>query len=374
MSLVHFESGKTLRSRARWRLLRLSVAAFAMAAIFLVDTLTHYEVAVAVFYSLIMLAAAAELTRRQLMRLCLVCIALTLLSFVLSTSGAMRAGLINSVISLAAIGATTWLALKRAAAEHAAHAAQAQLLRLARIQNLEGLTSSIAHEINQPLAAIVTSAHAARRWLEQTPAQSDKARQTLERIVRDASRASAVIARVRRLTRGEAVTPQVFDLHAALHDVLALAQGELQRAGIVLHLDLAATPARVLADRVQIQQVIGNLLLNAVQAMQTVDVARRRLVIATQHLDAAVQLTLRDTGPGVSADAAAHVFDAFWTTKTDGIGIGLSLARGIVEAHGGRIWVQRAPEGGAMFAFTVPLASAHPPNVGTGYEPVHTPG
>ncbi len=329
----------------------------AMAAIFVADTVTDYAVAAALFYTVVILAAVRWLTPSGLLLLAGACIGLIVLSFRLTPSGAYRVGVINSVISIVVVAVTTTIAVQMERAKATAQAAQAQLLRLARTRNLGNLTASIAHEVNQPLAAIVTSGNACQRWLGQQPPNLDKAHAALARILADAERASEVIARIRSLTKGEAPQRSAFDLNAVVSEVLALSRGELLRQAVAVDIQLAATLPPVLADRVQTQQVVGNLLLNAIEAMAEMPAPRRTLRIATEREDArSVRLTVADAGVGLSADALTHLFDAFWTTKPGGIGIGLSISRSIVEAGGGRIWAEPGTPHGAVFCVCLPAA------------------
>lgn len=234
--------------------------AVVMAVIFVVDTATSYEVAAAVFYTGVILTAARALNRRALIALAAVCLVLTVVSLAFTPHGDLRYGLINMVISIAAIVMTTYLILKMEAARTAAHNAQAQLMRIARVKSLEGLTTAIAHEVNQPLAAIVTSGNASQRWLAQEPPNLDKARQALDRILSDAGRASNIIARVRSLTKGEPPHKSAFEFNKAVSEVVALSQAEMERYNILLATDLnvketqietsaALAPARPNAQR-----------------------------------------------------------------------------------------------------------------------------
>lgn len=330
----------------------------AMSAIFIADTVTDYAVAAACFYAAVILAAARILSRRGLIALALTCIALTVLSFALTGFGTYRIGLVNSVIGAVVILITTWLSLKMETAKAAVQDAQARLLRVARASTVGELTTSIAHEVNQPLAAIATSAEASQRWLAQDPPNLDKARQTIARILADAHRASDIIARIRGLTRGSAPQRQHFDLNQAFEEMLALSRSELDQQGIVVAQVLDADLPPVFADRVQIQQVIGNLILNAADAMATVPMEQRRLsVVSCREGRGRVRLSLRDRGVGLAADSLEHLFDAFWTTKSNGLGLGLSISRTIIEANKGRIWAERANGGGACFVFELPLHS-----------------
>ena len=247
---------------SRWVLM-----AFVMAGLFIADTATSYEVAAAVFYTLFILTAASALSRRALIAFTVFCITMTVLSFVFTPHGDYRAGLVNTGISIVAIVVTAYLVLKMEAAKAAAHEAQAQLMRIARVKSLEGLTTSIAHEVNQPLAAIVTSGQACQRWLGQDPPNLDRARQALDRILSGAGRASSIIARVRSLTKGEPPHKSEFDFNKAILEVVALSQSEMERSKILLTTDLSAGLSPAFADRVQIQQVVGNLVLNAIEAI-----------------------------------------------------------------------------------------------------------
>jgi len=339
------------------KFLRLALTALVMLAIFAADTGTEHEIAAAVFYALVLLTSARALARRGILTLSALCIALTIASFMATPhNGPAVAGIINTAISLAAIVMTAWLILKIQAAQTAAHAAQAQLLRLARIRSLDSLTTSIAHEINQPLTAIVTSGNACQRWLQRAPPNLDKAAAALERILAAAGRASRIIVRVRSLSRGGSTEKTAFDLNRTLMDVITLSQDEIRRHGITLSLELAPGLPPALADPVQIQQITGNLLLNAMEAMSAAPGRVHRLHVTSRVRDGMIVCSVQDTGTGIPAALAGRVFDAFWSTKPDGTGLGLSLSRTLIEANGGQIWLEPAPMGGTAFHFSVPVA------------------
>ncbi|WP_313435976.1 ATP-binding protein [Stenotrophomonas sp.] len=332
-----------------------------MVAIFLLDTVTDYAVAAACFYAAVILAASRVLPPRGLIILAAACIALTGLSFFLTRFGTYRIGLVNSAIGMLVIGITTWLVLKMEAAKAAVQEAQARLLRVARASTVGELTTSIAHEVNQPLAAIASSAEASQRWLAQSPPNVDKALQGLGRILADAHRASDVIARIRGLTRGAAPERRAFDLNDAVQDMLALSRSELDQHGVDVALLLGAELPCVYADPVQVQQVIGNLLLNAVDAMAGMPAGERRLSLVTaRDGQGQVSLSVRDRGIGLPAEQPDRVFDAFWTTKAQGLGLGLSLSRTMIEANGGHIRAERPAGGGACFVFNLPTTGSEP--------------
>lgn len=338
--------------------LAMSLMLIAMGGIFLADTVTNYEIAAAVFYIAVIIVAISLVPRRAVLVLALFCIVLTVVSFALTKpSGSHEAGLINSAMSICAIAITTYLALKAVAAEAAAHEAQAQLVRMARIATFGELTASIAHEINQPLAAIVTSSDACSRWLAQDPPNLERARKAVERIAKDARRASEIIVRVRGLTRGEAPRKTTFGVNEAILEVVDLARDELRRNNISLRLDLAEGQGQTFADKIQIEQVIGNLIINATEAMKDVN-GRERTLDLTSRDDGSGQIVVlvADSGAGLAPDAANQLFDAFWTTKKTGMGLGLSLSRTIIEGSGGRIWAEPRMPHGAVFGFSLPLA------------------
>ncbi len=343
------------RSRAGGLLLALL-----MAAIFLVDTLTKLEVAVAVFYVVVILLALSLLPRRGVIGVALLCVGLTMVSLALTPPGGARRdiGLVNAVISIAAIVITAYLALKRAAAEEAAQEARVQLARLARIQSMGELTASIAHEINQPLAAIVTSGSACQRWLEHDPPNLERGLRALQRMIDDANRASEVVKRIRRLVRNAEPQMASVDLADVAAEAVDMTRGELQRRDVALTERIQEGLPAVRADPVQIGQVVINLLLNAVEAMRDTPAGDRRLTLWLSTSEPGyVQFTLADSGPGLSAMARERLFDAFWTTKPDGTGLGLTISRAIVESHGGRLWSEPRGTGGAIFCFTLPVAS-----------------
>ncbi|RQO35783.1 two-component sensor histidine kinase [Herminiimonas sp. KBW02] len=343
--------GRPLRSH---RVLSMAGLLAVMAVIFVADTVTDYAVAAAGFYTAVILVAVRLISARALIILAGLCIFLTILSFGLTKFGSYQVGLINSCISIIAIAITTYLALKMNAAQAAAQQAQAQLLRIARVTSLGELTTSIAHEVNQPLAAIATSGNACQRWLDQQPPNLDKARQAVERILGDAHRASDIIARVRGLTRGELPHKSHFDLNQAVLEVLAISRSDVEAHGIVIAVSLDENLPLVVADRVQIQQVIVNMMLNASEAMAANPDKKKEMKILSARRDAqTVQFTLVDSGSGFATGTMAQMFDPFWTTKGSGIGLGLAISRTIIEANGGRIWAEQNPDGGAIFQFSL---------------------
>jgi PAS domain S-box-containing protein len=246
---------------------------------------------------------------------------------------------------------------ERRHAEEALRSAQAELIRVARLTTMGELLASIAHEVNQPLAAVATSGGACLRWLNRDQPDLDAAREAASRVVRDAHRAGDVIRSLRALTKKSGPQLTKLDIHDAIAEVLALTHGELQRHGVVLHTGLSGGDRPVLGDRVQLQQVLLNLVMNAVQAMGAVTGRRRELTVSVALAEPGrVQVAVADTGPGLDPAIAQRIFEPFFTTKSDGLGMGLSICRSIIEAHGGRLWVSpRAPHG-TVFHFTIPIA------------------
>ncbi|MBB4097431.1 sensor histidine kinase [Sphingomonas kyeonggiensis] len=350
------ETGESFMQWKSW--LQAAAIVGLMIGIFVADTVTDLEIAAAVFYIVIILLAVGRFPRRNVIALAGLCILLTLVSSTLTAGGSREAGIVNMAISTSAIGITTWLALRMVAAEAAAHEARAQLVRIARVTSLGELTASIAHEVNQPLAGIVTSGNACLRWLGQDPPNIEKARASAERVLSDANRAGAVIQRVRSLARHESPKRDRTNLNEIIVEAVALAQAELDRHDIGMRLELAEALPPVQADRVQLQQVIGNLLLNAMEALAQVPQAERQIVIASTLEDRDVLISVADTGNGLAASTREHLFDAFWTTKEGGTGIGLTISRAIVEAHGGHIRADANSARGAIFKVRLPVAGA----------------
>jgi C4-dicarboxylate-specific signal transduction histidine kinase len=226
---------------------------------------------------------------------------------------------------------------------------------MTRVTTLGELTASIAHEVNQPLAAVVTNAAACLRWLDREPANLKEARGTLRSIINDGNRAGEVIQRVRALVN-KTTDRKALHINEVVNEVMSLVHHELFSHRVALRLDLAPALPPVLADRIQLQQVILNLVINGIEAMQQVKDRPRELVIRTlQDETSQVLVTVSDVGVGVAAENADRLFDAFFTTKSSGMGMGLSICRSIVDAHGGRLSASGNTGPGATFQFTLPL-------------------
>ena len=245
---------------------------------------------------------------------------------------------------------------ERKLAEEALRDARADLERMARLTTMGELTASIAHEINQPLAAIVTQSQAAQRFLKRNEPDLDEVQDALACIARDGMRASEVIRGLRALARKSAPQLTRLDIDDVIREVLALARGELVRHDVVLRTELGSDERLVLGDHVQLQQVLLNLVMNGVEAMRETERTRELSVSSTlAEPGSSVLVAVRDTGTGFDPAVADRMFQPFFTTKPDGTGMGLTICRSIVEAHGGRLWVSpRAPHG-ADVRFTVPL-------------------
>jgi len=227
-----------------------------------------------------------------------------------------------------------------------------------RIATMGQLTASIAHEVNQPIAGAVTNAEAGLRWLGAQPPDLEEVRQALGRIVKDATRAGDVVGRIRELVSKAPPRKERVDINEAIHEVIEITRGEAAKIGASVQTALTERLPLVEGDRVQLQQVLLNLIINAVQAMGAApDGPRELLITSAPDEPNAVQVAVKDSGPGVAPASIEHSFTAFYTTKPDGLGMGLSICRSIIEAHGGRLWLTANLPRGAIFHFTIPTHS-----------------
>jgi C4-dicarboxylate-specific signal transduction histidine kinase len=242
-------------------------------------------------------------------------------------------------------------------AEEALDRARSELTHVARVTAVSAFTASIAHEVNQPLSGIITNAGTCLRMLAAVPPDVDGARETAKRTLRDGNRAAEVIARLRALFSKREFTLEPLDMNEIAREVVALSQSDLQRNRVVLQSEFAGDLPPVTGDRIQLQQVILNLLRNASDAMVSVQDRPRQLVIRTeQDADNRVRVSVRDAGVGLDVQGMDKLFDAFYTTKSDGMGIGLSVSRSIIERHHGRLWAEHNDGPGATFSFAIPAS------------------
>jgi signal transduction histidine kinase len=241
-------------------------------------------------------------------------------------------------------------------AEEALNKARSELAHVARVTTVSALTASIAHEINQPLSGIITNAGTCLRMLAADSPDIDGARETARRTIRDGNRASDVITRLRALFSKKEFALESLDLNDATREVIALSLSDLQRQRVVLQSEFADDLPKVTGDRVQLQQVILNLVRNASDAMMDVDDRPRQLLVRTERENGdRVRVMVRDSGIGVDRQSMDKLFDAFYSTKSGGMGIGLSVSRSIVERHQGRLWAEPNDGPGATFSFSIPL-------------------
>jgi signal transduction histidine kinase len=244
---------------------------------------------------------------------------------------------------------------ERKRAEDSLHDAQANLARIARLTTMGELTASIAHEVNQPLAAVVTNANACLRWLDRESPDLDEVRDAIRRIIRDGNRGSEVIARIRAILNKEPKPMERLDINDVVRETIALTRVYLQ--GASLQTDLSSALPVVLADRIQLQQVLLNLMVNAIDAMKTVTERPRVLRLQTKCVEGGrILVVIQDSGIGLDQKQMDQLFEVFYTTKPQGMGMGLAISRSIIDGHGGRLWAEANDGPGATFKFTLPIA------------------
>jgi C4-dicarboxylate-specific signal transduction histidine kinase len=233
---------------------------------------------------------------------------------------------------------------------------QLELEHANRVAAVGQLSASIAHEVSQPIAAAVTNAHTALRWLEAQPPNPEKLRQALARILENGNRAGEVIAGIRAFVKKEPPRQDRFSMNAMILEVIGLAQGETLKNEVSVQTQLADGLPDIQGDKVQLQQVVLNLIINAVQAMTGVDEEARQLSISSGNAGSdGILVAVADTGPGLPPASLERLFEAFYTTKPSGLGMGLPICRTIIEAHGGRLWATANAPRGAVFRFTTPV-------------------
>ncbi len=247
---------------------------------------------------------------------------------------------------------------ERAATERALRDAEAELARTLRLATMAELAATIAHEINQPLAAITANGSACLRSLQRDPPLLDNAREAASCIVADGHRAGDVIARIRSLFSKEPPQQLVLDLNNIVQSVLALSRGAIERHGVAVQTELADSPPLVRADPVQLQQVVINLVVNALEAMAGTPEGERVMTVRSRVEGETAAVIVEDNGAGLDPDHVAHIFDSFYTTKPGGVGVGLAISRSIIDAHGGSMWAAPGIPTGAVIGFTLPLAES----------------
>jgi C4-dicarboxylate-specific signal transduction histidine kinase len=245
---------------------------------------------------------------------------------------------------------------ERQRAEDALQKSQAELAHATRVMTMGELTASIAHEVNQPLAAVVTNGSACLRWLAGPKPNLEEARNAVARIIKEGNRASEVITEIRSLVKKSPQRKEWVDINTLIGEVVGLVRGEMVKNRIVQQSELAADLPRVYGDRIQLQQVLLNLMVNAIEAMNAVSKRSRELMIGSQWQSdpQSILVSVRDSGSGLDARNLERAFDAFFTTKPEGMGMGLSIGRSIIAAHGGRLWAGPNADFGTTFRFTIP--------------------
>jgi len=244
--------------------------------------------------------------------------------------------------------------LERKHAEEARREAQAELARVSRVTTMGELTASLAHEVNQPIAAAVTNANTCLRWLTRDHPDVEEARAAASRIVKDATRAADIISRVRLLFKKSAPQQEPVDVNEAIREMIVLLRSEATRYNITVRMELTADLPRIIGDRVQLRQILMNLIVNSIDAMKEVDGLRELAVKSQRTEKEEVLVSVSDTGVGLPPQKSDQIFNAFFTTKPHGTGMGLRISRSIVESHGGRLWATDNSPRGASFHFALP--------------------
>jgi PAS domain S-box-containing protein len=256
---------------------------------------------------------------------------------------------------MATVGSQIGQFIERKRAEDALRHAQMELTHVTRVATLGEMTASIAHEINQPLSAIANSASACLRWLDAQ--KLEEARRSASRVIAESHRASEIIGRIRELAKKAPPRKDWLDVNETIHEVIALVQNGVQRNRIAVEAQLSDDVPLISADRVQLQQVILNLMMNAIEAIGGGEGPRELLIRSGVDGSQGVLVSVQDSGPGLDPNNLDHLFDAFYTTKPQGLGMGLAISRSLVEAHGGRLWASANAPHGAVFQFTLPIGT-----------------
>ena len=271
------------------------------------------------------------------------------------------------------------VAIERDQQEISLREAQNELAHVSRVTTVGEFAASIAHEVNQPLAGILTNANAALRWLARNSPNLAEAQQAIGRIIRDGNRAGDVISRMRALFKKAPAAKEPVDINLVIQEILTLTQPELQKNRVSLRTQFAVDLPTVVGDKIQLQQVIFNLIVNAIEAMSGVTENQRELHVSSQKIteshsesgqetieakvpsepgSTSLLIAVRDAGPGLDPTELKHVFETFYTTKSHGMGMGLAISRSVIEAHNGRLWVTANVPRGAVFQFTLPCIPA----------------
>jgi signal transduction histidine kinase len=329
--------------------------ALAVVAVFVADTFLPWQGPLSALYVVTVLTAVLFFGRNIVWLVSAACVALDVASLIITGQSPVL-----FAPELTAIGVSAYLGLKIKSVEAQAKEARLQLAHFGRLRVLDEVGASIAHEVNQPLSAVVTNANAALKWLRNEPANEPEAVAALNRIVRDANRASDIIARIRGLVRrGSEERAVPTDVNAALRETLAMTRYQVAEARISLRTELAPGLPRILVDRAQLQQVILNLVVNAIDAMVAGEATPRTLVVRSEKNErGSVVFSVQDTGIGLAPAQLERLFEPFFTTKAGGMGMGLAISRSIVEAYGGSIAARAAAPRGALFIVSFPPARA----------------
>jgi C4-dicarboxylate-specific signal transduction histidine kinase len=247
------------------------------------------------------------------------------------------------------------IALQNARREREYREVQNELAHANRVATMGQLTASIAHELKQPLSAVATNGDASLRWLRRQPPEIEKAAQSVEQMVADVNRASVIVDRIHSLVKKHVPRKEKLDINGAILEVVGVIQSEVIKNNVTARMELAESLPHIQGDRVQLQQVILNLMINSIQAMSDLAGRERELHVTTElFASEAVRVGVRDSGPGLSPESLSRLFEPFYTTKPEGMGMGLSICRSIIEAHGGRLWAIPSEPQGALFQFTIP--------------------
>jgi C4-dicarboxylate-specific signal transduction histidine kinase len=245
--------------------------------------------------------------------------------------------------------------VERQHAEVALREAQADLARVSRVTTMGELTASLAHEVNQPIAAAVTNANTCLRWLTREHPDLEEAREAASRMVKDATRAAGIVSRVRLLFKKGTPQRELVDVNEAIREMIVLLRGQATRYNLTVTMELATDLPSIMGDRVQLQQVLMNLIVNSIDGMKEVDGARELTVRSQRTGKEEVLVSVSDTGVGLPAQQVDQIFNAFFTTKPHGTGMGLRISRSIIESHGGRLWAADNSPRGASFWFSLPI-------------------